>query len=97
MSTCLCTYICHNLYVNIYVYITIDKIFTYIKTFVYILDQDIFYISSGLSLAGGKRAHGGRNSVSQPTPFPPAPVAQLLKNLSHSIPKRALTCLQFGM
>ena len=27
---------------------------------------------------------------------PNAPVAQLLRNLSHSVPKRSLTCLQFG-
>jgi hypothetical protein len=45
---------------------------------------------------GGKQRVQGRNSISQTTPFPPAPVAQLLRNLSHSVPKRSLTCLQFG-
>ena len=36
----------------------------------------------------------GKGNVHQSTPN--APVAHLLKNLSQSVPRRALTCLQFG-
>ena len=40
------------------------------------------------------RVLGGRNTIPQIDQH--APVAQLLKNLSQTVPKRSLTCLQFG-
>jgi WD40 repeat protein len=40
------------------------------------------------------RLPGGRGTVPQADLH--APVAQLLKNLSQTVPKRSLTCLQFG-
>lgn len=40
------------------------------------------------------RLPGGRNTMPQADLH--APVAQLLKNLSQTVPKRSLTCLQFG-
>ena len=40
------------------------------------------------------RVPGGRNTIPQIDQH--APVAQLLKNLSQTVPKRSLTCLQFG-
>ena len=44
-------------------------------------------------IGGPRRPLLGRlNAVAAPS----APVAQLLKNLSQTVPKRSLTCLQFG-
>ena len=40
------------------------------------------------------RLPGGRNNIPQADLY--APVAQLLKNLSQTVPKRSLTCLQLG-
>ena len=40
------------------------------------------------------RLSGGRGTMPQADPH--APVAQLLKNLSQTVPKRSLTCLLFG-
>ena len=50
-------------------------------------------VTPGISVNRARQMMG-RGNPNQPAPH--APVAQLLKRLSTTVPKRALTCLQFG-
>ena len=52
--------------------------------------------TNGAVPRGNVPGGNGQGQGPHSTAAPNAPVAQLLRNLSQSVPKRSLTCLQFG-